>query len=176
MITILIVGIIVFLVFIGIAIFIPKEDEMPQIKQKQHVKDEPVLTGLSDRDPGVNDFYISGLSHHCTARDRGIISGAIVNEKDNPVDRKAMALVVGKPIRIIGYVPSAILPDFRRWAGKSDIRFVGYIFVEDGILRGRARAYQRDSIGDERMFEDVEKYVSIVTERYGWPLPKNVIL
>lgn len=118
----------------------------------------------------VKDVFIAGLGHHCNISDCGIFGGAIYNEKDNPVDKKAMAIGSYQSKKIIGYVPAAILDDFRKWCGRKNCHCVGYIYRDGGTLRGRVRAYHPDC--DNKMLEeDGTQYLEMVCERFGWKIP-----
>ena len=135
--------------------------------------DNPIETGIIDNfDKRINEIYISGLAHHCTINDCGIFGGIVFSDSDNPVDKKAMAIGSHQSKKIIGYVPTAILDNYRKWCNKKDCHCVGYIFREEGKLRGRVRIYHPDCdpsiIGD-----DGAKFLEIVCERFGWEIPSD---
>lgn len=133
--------------------------------------DDPVETKVIDSHSGdIWDAYIAGLGHHCTVRDVGVFGGPVFNEKDNPVDKKAMAFGNAKTKKIIGYIPSAVLDDYRKWCGRKTAHCVGYIFMEGNTLRGRARIYHPDS-DMEKVGEDSVAYILAVCERFGWKAP-----
>ena len=133
--------------------------------------DDYIDTDVIDSRSGMtNDIFISGLAHHCTINDCGIFGGIVFNDDQNPIDKKAMAIGSHQSGKTIGYVPAAILDSFRKWCGKKDCHCVGYIYREEGALRGRARVYHPDcdlnTIG-----EDGAKYLETVCERFGWEIP-----
>lgn len=131
-------------------------------------EDGPVRTGKLDHSSAVTDVYVSGLAHHCSRKDIGLIFGWVAQDKSNPVDSEAMALV--SKSRKYGYIPAAILGSFRQWAGESDLRFVGYIYEDAGKLRGRARVYQFDALPAEEIFDDALLYAKAAFARFGWGL------
>lgn len=133
-----------------------------------------VETGVLDRDDRVNNIFIAGLKHHCTKRDVGYFGGMVFNEKDNAYDRKAMAIGSRQAGKIIGYVPAAILDSYRDWCSGKDAHCVGYVYMDDetGALRGRAKVYHPD-LDQDTILDDVEKYLQVVCERFGWEMPKE---
>ena len=142
------------------------EDKAPEVTEEI----DRIYTDIMDRGRDVNDVFIAGVSHHCTRKDVGFFTGYIFNEKDNPHDKKAMAIFDHQKGRIIGYVPSAILENYRDWCKKKRCVCVGFIFYNGEMLRGRARAYLPDS-DKELMMEDIADYAKQVCEFYGWPVP-----
>lgn len=133
--------------------------------------DDPVETGVIDsHSDSIWDAYIAGLGHHCTVRNVGVFGGPVFNEKDNPADKKAMAFGNAKTKRIIGYIPSAVLDDYRKWCGRKTAHCVGYIFKEGDTLRGRARIYHPDC-DLKKVGEDSVAYILAVCERFGWEAP-----
>lgn len=139
--------------------------------KKQIVTDEPsVFTGILDRSPDVNNVYIAGLSHHCSKRDAGFFSGVIYNEKDNPYDKKAMAIWNHQTKKIIGYVPGAVLDEYRSWCKRKNCPCVGYIFYDSEHLRGRVRSYL-PTADQAELIKDAQEYARQVCEHFGWPVP-----
>ena len=159
------------ILFVGIAVIVAgnqKETYKPAepTTVKSEVTTEPkVFTDIMDRE--VQDIYIAGLAHHCTRRDVGVFVGTVYNEKDNPVDRKAMAIGDNNKKKILGYVPGAVLDDFRKWCKREKCPCIGFIYWDGEHLRGRVRVYH-PSADLERANEDGEKYASIVNEHFGW--------
>jgi len=79
-------------------------------------------TGMDDE---VKDIYIAGLQHHCSEWDIGPFMGVVFNEKSNPADRKAMAILNTNKSTIVGYVPAKILDDYREWCkGQKRLRWI----------------------------------------------------
>jgi len=165
-------AIVIFALVAGAAIMIvlnkknpPKEE--PERYQATPATDKKIYTGVLDRSDFVNDVFIAGLEHHCSKKDVGWFTGKIFNEADNPYDKKAMAIGCIQSKKIIGYVPSAILTEYRKWCGRKDCRCVGYIFYDGEHLRGRVRAYLPDTDQD-KLVQDVESYIKQAAEHFGW--------
>lgn len=131
-------------------------------------EDIDVLTHTM-RHGDTNDVYIAGLAHHCTRKDVGFFSGVIYNQKDNPYNRKAMAIGNHQTKKIVGYVPEAILDSYREWC-EDKCPCVGYVFFDGEHLLGRVRAYHPDA-EQELMMKDVAEYARQVCEHFGWPVP-----
>ena len=117
-----------------------------------------------------NDVYIAGLAHHCTPKDVGCFAGWIVHEKGNPYDKNAM-MVVNPAKRCIGYVPKTVLEGYREWCGGKDCPCVGAIFLEDGTLRGRVRAYHPDRCNSQEYEKDATGYFQRACEKYSLDMP-----
>jgi len=126
-----------------------------------------VFTGIMDRE--VKEIYIAGLAHHCDKRDVGFFSGVVFPETDNPYDNKAMAIGSHIHKKIIGYVPAAILDEYRAWCKREKRICAGFIFWDGEHLRGRARVYTAE-YSDSRIQDDLFKYADLVAEHYGWEL------
>ncbi len=120
----------------------------------------------------TNNIFIAGLGHHCSVNDCGIFGGIIFNEKDNSVNKKAMAIGSHQSGKIIGYVPEAILDNYRDWCGRKKCHCVGFVYRQDGKLRGRVRAYHPDC--DHELIEkDGSQYLEKVCEIFGWEIPSG---
>ena len=123
-------------------------------------------TGMDDE---VNDIYIAGLHHHCTEWDIGPFIGVVFNEKSNPADRDAMAILDTNKRKIVGYVPAKILDDYRDWCKGKKRYCVGYIFWDGEYLRGRCRVYpSMDEVPE--IEKDASRYTSQVADHFGWEL------
>lgn len=126
----------------------------------------------TDMDDEVFDMCIAGLMHHCTEWNIGPFIGVVFNEKSNPVDRKAMAIYDTRRNRIIGYVPAAILDEYRHWCKRENRNCVGYIYWDGEYLRGRCRVYPSvDEVSG--IDSDASKYIAQVAEHFGWVLNKD---
>ena len=120
----------------------------------------------------INHIFISGLAHHCSIQDCGIFGGIIYNDKDNPVEKKAMAIRSYQSKKVIGYVPAAILDDYRKWCGRKECHCVGFLYRQEGKLRGRVRVYHPDC--DLELIEkDGAQYLEKVCEIFGWEIPSG---
>ena len=75
-------------------------------------------------------FRIAGITHHCTKKDVGFISG-ISFPHNNPYDKTAIALgrvQNGRVSDIFGYIAKDDKKAFNKFAGESKkLRFLGYI-------------------------------------------------
>ena len=139
-------------------------------KAPEVTEDIRPFTGILDHSGGVNDFYVAGLAHHCSRKDVGFFTGTVFNDKDNQYNRKAMAVYSNQKERIVGYVPEAILDNYRKWCGRKNCVCIGYIFHDGEALRGRIRAYLPD-LDRELMMKDIAEYARQACEHFGWPVP-----
>lgn len=170
-------GIVILVLVYALWVFFSRESEAPKFVNANidwvPGADDPVDTGVIERyDERINEIFIAGLAHHCKPSDCGIFGGRVFNEKDNPVDKKAMAIGSHQSGKIIGYVPGAILDNYRKWSGRKECRCVGYIYREEGQLKGRARVYSSD-IDLQVYQDDATKYLEIICERFGWEIPSG---
>ncbi len=145
-----------------------KADLRPAMMMTSVMDEIDVQTGILDYSEEVNDIFIAGLAHHVRKKDVGYFTGVIGNEPDNPYDRKAMAVYHNQLGKIVGYVPAAILKEYRSWCGRRNCKCVGYIFFDGEYLRGRVRAYLPD-LNQEEIVQDALKYLEEVAEHFGWP-------
>ena len=128
-----------------------------------------IKTGICDDDS--MEVFIAGLSHHCSSRDIGPFSGMIFPEPDNPADKKAMAIGCHRRKKILGYVPSAILNDYRRWCKREKRACVGFIYWDGEHLSGRCRVYPTVDDADMDLYQaDGDAYFKIVADHFGWNL------
>lgn len=125
-----------------------------------------VDTGFKD----ANDFFIAGMSHHCTRRDVGLFTGMVYNDSGNTYDRRAMAVWSHQANRSFGFVPAAILDEYRAWCKGAKCTCVGYVFFDGEMLRGRVRAYL-PSCDKDAVMEDISEYARQVCEHFGWTVP-----
>lgn len=133
-------------------------------------EDIDVYTETLSHSAGIFDFYIAGLAHHCNMRDLGIFTAVIFNEKDNPYDRKAMAVVDQNKMKIVGYVPAANLENYRKWCKRTDCIGIGYIFYDGKQLRGRVRSYLKE-VEEESILKDMQEYADLVCGHFKWVVP-----
>lgn len=133
-------------------------------------EDVDVFTETLGHSGGFFDFYIAGLAHHCNMSDLGFFIATIFNEKDNPYDRKAMAVGDQNEKKIVGYVPAANLENYRKWCKRQNCIGVGYIYYDRTNLRGRVRAYQK-GLDMDLVLKDMQEYANIVCEHFGWAVP-----
>ena len=143
-------------------------DRRPAMMMTSVMDEIDVHTGILDYSDEANDIFIAGLAHHVGKKDVGYFTGVIGNEPDNPYDRKAMAIHHNQLGKIVGYVPAAILKEYRSWCSRRNCKCVGYIFFDGSSLRGRVRAYL-PSLEQEKVVEDALEYLQTVAEHFGWP-------
>ena len=131
-----------------------------------------VNTGICDNE--VMEVFIAGLAHHCDRWDIGPFSGVVFPEKDNPVDKKAMVIGCNRRKKILGYVPSAILDDYRKWCKREKRPCTGYIYWDGEHYCGRCRVYPTSNEDDfARFSEDASIYASKVADHFGWELDED---
>ena len=110
-------------------------------------------------------FRIAGITHHCTKKDVGFISG-ISFPQNNPYDKTAIALgrvKDGRVADIFGYIAKEDKKAFNKFAGENkNLPFLGYIktFTDDegrtGIC-GSIKFYQGNCKGAyEAMIKDAK--------------------
>lgn len=169
--------IILLIVIVGLLFYSRIADKLPASAPKERrptmmmtsVMDEiDVCTGILDDSDEVNDVFIAGLAHHVKKTDVGYFTGLVGNESDNPYDRRAMAVYSNQLGKIVGYVPAAILEEYRDWCDRRNCKCVGYIFFDGEYLRGRVRAYLPDLEPDE-IIKDAVEYLQQVADHFGWP-------
>ena len=147
------------------------KERSEKIARRTAVTYEPRSLSTGILDDEVMDVFIAGLGHHCTMDDIGPFAGIVFNETDNPVDKKAMTIGCQRRKKILGYVPNAVLADYRKWCKREKRPCAGFIFWDGEHLRGRCRVYPTCEDGDLKKFnEDGEKYVKLVAEHFGWEL------
>ena len=142
------------------------EGKAPEVRE-----DITIFTDILDRGrTNVNDFFMAGLAHHCSRKDVGFFTGVVFNEKSNQYNIRAMAVRSNQKEQIVGYVPEAILDNYRKWSGRKNCVCVGYIFHDGEYLKGRVRAYHPDA-DQELMMKDIADYARQACEHFGWPVP-----
>ncbi len=112
----------------------------------------------------AKDVFIAGLAHHCDRADVGMFTGFVYNDKGNAVNRKAMAVWDNRTQKIIGYVPEAVLEEYRDYCGGRRCVCIGYIYDDGEHLRGRFRAY----LPEVNPNADMDAYAAQVCEHFGW--------
>lgn len=116
--------------------------DTPKPKQKEIIVQ--TLDLPDDYLNGVYESKIAGVSYNCKEADKGIFHGIIYNEKNNPSNNNAMAIVSMKK-KLIGYIPENELNKYWHWSNGRPVTCVGFIksFVNDEgkkILFGRVTA------------------------------------
>lgn len=117
---------------------------------------------------GSMDVFVAGLAHHCRQSDVGVFHGTVYNEKNNPVNNEAMAVWDNRTQKVIGYVPEAILDEYRHFCDGRRCTCIGYIYDDGEYLRGRIRAY-REGMDSDAVKSDMDGYAKAVADHFGWP-------
>lgn len=111
-------------------------------------------------------YPISGITHHCRARDIGIIRGYIQDEPNNPHDSNAAA-IINERGKKLGYIRAIDLEDYRHFTDSSQLPFIGFIETfenEEGYetLYGKVKAYkgEPDKVA-VTMHEDIDYLMDI---------------
>ena len=141
-----------------------KQEKAPEVTE-----DAYAYTYILDKSPLIDNVYIAGVKHHCTRKEVGFFTGMVFNEKTNQYNRKAMAIWNNQSNKIVGYVPEAILDEYRDWC-KDKCICVGYVFFDGEHLLGRIRAYH-PTLEKELMMKDITEYAKVVCEHFGWQTP-----
>ena len=98
--------------------------DIPKPKQKEIIVQ--TLDLPDDEENGVYESKIAGVTLRCTEADKGVFHGIIYNEKDNPYNNNAMA-VVSNNKKLIGYIPDNELKDYWYWSNGLPVTCVGFI-------------------------------------------------
>ncbi len=119
-----------------------------------------------DGDPWMDsrNTYIAGLSYYATKRDVGGFWGYVVNEPDNKVDPKAMAVITVSG-KLLGYIPAKELKEYRDWCNGMPRPCVGFLYVHGDQLRGRAKIL--DVSSREFLEREFANYLSWVRSHMG---------
>ena len=97
-------------------------------------------------------FRIAGISHHCSRRDIGAISGELIDEPNNPHDRNAVMIIDADTTMLLGYIAKEEKKEYRKIAdGKARMPFVGFIEQYENCdgemcLYGIVRTYAGDEV------------------------------
>lgn len=116
------------------------------------VAEDPEVTEIERIYPESKSewFRIAGISHHCSRRDIGMISGEMIDDPKNPHDRDAVMIVEARRTQLLGYIGRDEKRAYRKFAdGRKRMPFVGFIeeyITEDGraCLFGVVRSYSGD--------------------------------
>lgn len=104
-------------------------------------------------------FRIAGISHHCSRRDIGAISGELIDELDNAYDKNAVMIVDANKTQLLGYIAKEEKKEYRKIAdGKARMPFVGFIEQYENCdgemcLYGIVRIYAGD---EETVMSDAQ--------------------
>lgn len=141
-------------------------------------KKKPVLKMLNcEGDPHEDEWhtYIAGVNHHASKYDIGGFSGWVAPDPENTHDNKAMGIygALNKTGLLLGYIPAKELSDYREWCDAQPQPCVGFIFVEDGQMRGRVKILR--PCNEEFLEKEFTRYLQWVNDNYGAEyLPKSM--
>lgn len=118
--------------------------------------------------------YIAGLSHRTSEFDAGGFMGWVENDPHNFYDIEAMG-VYNSFGRLLGYIPKKELDDYRHWCAGAAMPCMGYIFSEEGQIRGRVKILR--PCNEEFLKTEFSRYAQWVYENKGKDyLPKTTSL
>ena len=116
-------------------------------------------------------FRISGISHHCSSKDIGIISGKVGDDPSNEYDPNAIAIIsnIGQPNeKLLGFIAKADQATFTNFAYKEqELSFVGFIeeFEKErgkGIF-GKIKVYYGS---DDDVNADMTEDIKLLTQAF----------
>lgn len=143
--------------------------------QPQSYRRKPSLRLLNrEGDPDEDEWhtYIAGLPYHAATHDVGGFWGWIEHEVGNKYDRNAMA-VYNSSGKLLGYIPAKEVSDYRDWCDSQPVPCTGYIYIEEGQLRGRVKALM--PCNEEFLQEEFSRYLQWVNDNVGPEyVPKNL--
>lgn len=146
-----------------------RKDTRKGLKKKPNIK---IFNREGDSHEDEWHTYIAGVSHHASKYDVGGFSGWVGADPENPYDNKAMA-VYNSFGKLLGYIPANELKNYREWCDCQPQPCVGFVFVEDGHLRGRVKILR--PCNEIFLEEEFSKYLQWVKDNYGKEyLPKTM--
>lgn len=145
------------------------------VGEKLKAKKAPAIK-LLNREGDANEdewhTYIAGVNHHAGAGDIGGFTGWIENDYRNSYDRKAMG-IYNSAGKLLGYIPAKELQNYRVWCSAKPQPCVGFIYFEDGQIRGRVKTLR--PCNKEFIETEFSKYLQWVNDNYGKAyLPKSM--
>ncbi len=115
--------------------------------------------------------YIAGVPHHAFKSDVGGFCGYVANDPNNSYDKNAVA--VYSKLKLFGYIPARELADYRAWSEGAVMPCVGFIYIEDGQLRGRVKILKPCSL--EFLQEGFANYINWIKDTHGEKyIPRNI--
>ena len=116
--------------------------------------------------------YIAGLPHHASKYDIGGFTGWVAHDKDNAYDRRARG-VYNSFGKVLGYIPAKELDDFIDWCDGKPVPCVGFIYAENGEMRGRVKMLL--PCNEDFLQSGFSYYLQWVNRNYGREyLPKSM--
>lgn len=136
-------------------------------KNTDGLKRRPVLQMLNRKGDVHEDewhTYLAGLPHHASKYDIGGFSGWVEADYNNKYDRNAMG-VYNSFGKLLGYIPAKEVLDYRAWCGAKPQPCVGFIYNEDGQLRGRVKILR--PCNEDFLQTEFSRYLQWVNDNYG---------
>ena len=158
-----------------VASLIRTPKHLKQDSKPNRLKKKPIIKMLN-RDGDIHDdewhTYIAGAQHHISKYDIGGFSGWVEADYDNKYDRNAMG-VYNSFGKLLGYIPAKEVSDYCAWCDAQPQPCVGFIFVEDGEMRGRVKILR--PCNEDFLKNEFTRYLQWVKDNYGDQyLPKNM--
>lgn len=122
--------------------------------------------GSGDRTLNGTEYTckIAGITHHASSNDFGGFVGVIYPDASNPYDSNAVGIYNEKG-KLLGYIPSGDLGEFREWATRYPLPCIGYIREGNNAdIYGRIKVID----GDRNITEiHMIKYAIWMIENFG---------
>lgn len=144
--------------------FKPKSNSSTGIEKRKPPK--PTIKMLGRNGDVYEDewhTYIAGVNHHASKYDIGGFCGYVANDSTNAHDPYAMGIY--SSIKLLGYIPAKELKNYILWSGGEVMPCVGFVFVEDGQLRGRVKILK--PCNQEFLEKEFSRYLQWVKDNYG---------
>lgn len=156
--------IIIAIVIVILIAAVPKNKET----DSQHTpKPKPALRMLDrEGDPDEDEWftYIAGVPHHATKYQIGGFCGWVAHEEGNKYDPYAMGVYNSKG-KLLGYIPAKDVKQYRAWCDAEPQPCVGFIYEEDGQLRGRVKVLR--PCNAEFLQTEFQRFVNWINNNYG---------
>jgi len=150
---------------------IPQQKQIPPNKTG---KTKPKIKMLNrDGDAHEDEWhtYIAGVRHHASKYDIGGFCGYVANDAANSHDPKAMGIY--NSFKLLGYIPAKELEDYRYWSDVEAMPCAGFIYLEDGQMRGRVKILR--PCNKEFLATEFSRYLQWVKDNFGSEyLPKTM--
>lgn len=172
--------IIIVIVLVWAVVSTAKAESGSNSSKQNSFKKKPVLKMLNREGDLHEDewhTYIAGVKYHAYKYDIGGFYGWVGPDKDNLHDNKAMGIYASfdSKGKLLGYIPAKELSDYREWCDAQPQPCVGFIFVEDGEMRGRVKILRPCS--EEFLEKEFSRYLQWFKDNFGTkyvPKSKNM--
>ena len=131
-----------------------------------------MLNREGDMQEDERHTYIAGLYYHVSKYDIGGFTGWVAHDTDNTHDRRARG-VYNSFGKLLGYIPAKELDDFLAWCDSKPVPCVGFIYTDNGEIRGRVKMLL--PCNAEFLQTGFSNYLQWVCDNYGAEyLPKSM--